>query len=58
MCVLYPQVFLANFLLIAVARPLFFGPTDTTGFAARNLAVGQAPLWALEELGRHLASRI
>jgi hypothetical protein len=41
------QVFLANFLLIVVARPLFFGPTDDTGFAQRNLAVGQAPLFAL-----------
>lgn len=35
------KVFLANFLLIVVARPLFFGPADDTGFAQRNLAVGQ-----------------
>ncbi|GLC62928.1 hypothetical protein PLESTB_001960700 [Pleodorina starrii] len=51
------QVFAANFLLIAVARPLFFGPTDTTGFAARNLAVGQAPMWALADITRRVATR-
>ncbi|GLI68308.1 hypothetical protein VaNZ11_012669, partial [Volvox africanus] len=51
------QVFAANFLLIAVARPLFFGPTDATGFAARNLEVGQAPLRALMDLPRALAER-
>ena len=41
------QVFTANFLLIVVARPLFFGPADDTGFAQRNMAVGQALLWWL-----------
>ncbi|KXZ44759.1 hypothetical protein GPECTOR_62g874 [Gonium pectorale] len=46
------QIFAANFLLIAVAKPLFFGPADTTGFAARNLAVGQEPLWALVNLAK------
>ncbi|KAG2500512.1 hypothetical protein HYH03_001289 [Edaphochlamys debaryana] len=46
------QVFTANFLLIAVAKPLFFGPADTTGFAQRNLAVGQAPLWAVADVAK------
>ncbi|EFJ48280.1 hypothetical protein VOLCADRAFT_91024 [Volvox carteri f. nagariensis] len=50
-------IFMANFLLIVVARPLFFGPTDTTGFAMRNLAVGQAPLWALADLSRRALAR-
>eukprot|EP00198_Chlamydomonas_reinhardtii_P010499 XP_001699836.1 predicted protein [Chlamydomonas reinhardtii] len=48
------QVFSANFLLIVVARPLFFGPADDTGFAQRNLAVGQAPLWAAADWLGHL----
>ncbi|KAG2426899.1 hypothetical protein HXX76_012686 [Chlamydomonas incerta] len=48
------QVFSANFLLIVVARPLFFGPADDTGFAQRNLAVGQAPLWAVVDWLAHL----
>ncbi|GIL53859.1 hypothetical protein Vafri_9490 [Volvox africanus] len=51
------QVFAANFLLIVVAKPLFFGPTDTTGFAARNLAVGQAPLRALVNFSRAQVQR-
>lgn len=46
------QVVLANFLLVAVATPLFFGPADDAGFAARNLAVGQTlfPLVPLQHL--------
>lgn len=35
------QVVLTNLLLIVVARPLFFGPTDDTGFAESTLALGQ-----------------